>query len=203
MPCPDGTDSLAGASKCSSDLCFPSPFNVKTFHCYTTAGKVGVILSYAASLFSAIFFPFKMRMIYSRRKAKLEAAGIQPTLKHLIFFRTALGRAVSLQPLIASGDRSSSIQDSQAAPVSRSSGAAAAGAVDFEAIKAALAQQSQQYQQLSGSCASNGRLTADLQRELRESNERLHADLSEFKQQQHEAIASLAAQVQLLVSNNA
>ena len=185
-----------------------------------------------------------MRMIYSRRKAKLEAAGIQPTLKHLIFFRTALGRAVSLQPLIAQQDGSSPIQASQYDHLSLNS---AAGAVDFEAINTALAQQSQQYQQLSaemrGSCASNGRLTADLQQELRasygrlhadlqkllqrelsESNERLHAEnvmvhseLSEFKQQQlqqqqqqlqqqqqqHQAIASLAAQVQLLVSNNA
>ncbi len=153
-----------------------------------------------------------MRMIYSRRKAKLEAAGIQPLLKHIIFFRTALGRAVSLQPLIAQQDGSSSlisssIQASQAETSSRSSGAAAAGAVDFEAVKTALAQQSQQYQQLSaevrGSCALNGRLTADLQRELRESSGRFHSELSEFKQQQHEAIASLAAQVQLLVSNNA
>jgi hypothetical protein len=224
---------LAGASKCSSDLCFPSPFNVNTFHCYTTAGKVGVILSYAASLFSAIFFPFKMRMIYSRRKAKLEAAGIQPTLKHIIFFRTALGRAVSLQPLIAQQDGSLSIQASQFEPLSPNSVAASAGAVDFKAIKTALAQQSQQYQQLSaemrGSCASNGRLTADLQQEMRasygrlhvdlqkllqrelsESNERLHTELSELKQQQlqqqqqqHQAVASLAAQVQLLVSHNA
>ncbi len=69
-PCPAGT--LAGASACSSDLCLPSSFNVNTFHCYTTAGKVGVIMSYTATLFSIIFFPFKMRMMYSRRKAKLE-----------------------------------------------------------------------------------------------------------------------------------
>ncbi len=118
---------------------------------------------------------------------------------------------MSLQPLIASRDGTSSIQASQAEPASRSSGAAAAGAVDFEAVKTALAQQSQQYKQ------SNSELRADLQRELRESNGRLHADFSEFKQQQHQlqqkqlqqqqqqhqAIASLAAQVQLLVSNNA
>jgi hypothetical protein len=52
------------------------------------------------SLFSAVFFPFKMRAIYKKRKAKLEAKGIRPTLKHIIFYRTALAGAVSLQPLI-------------------------------------------------------------------------------------------------------
>ena len=89
------------------------------------------------------------------------------------------------------------MQASQAEPPSRSSGAAAAGAMDFEAVKTALAQQSQQTKQ------SNAELRADLQRELRESNGRLHAELSEFKHQQLQAIASLTAQMQLLVSNNA
>jgi hypothetical protein len=56
--------------------------------------------SWCASLFSAVFFPFKMRAIYKKRKAKLEAKGVQPSLKHIIFYRTALARAVSLQPLI-------------------------------------------------------------------------------------------------------
>jgi hypothetical protein len=52
------------------------------------------------SFFSAVFFPFKMRAIYKKRKAKLEAKGVRPTLKHIIFYRSALARAVSLQPLI-------------------------------------------------------------------------------------------------------
>jgi hypothetical protein len=43
-----------------------------------------------------------MRMMYKYRKGKLEAKGIPPTLKHIIFFRSALARAVSLQPLIYS-----------------------------------------------------------------------------------------------------
>ena len=51
-------------------------------------------------MFSAVFFPFKMRAIYKKRKAKLEAKGVRPTLKHIIFYRSALARAVTLQPLI-------------------------------------------------------------------------------------------------------
>jgi hypothetical protein len=58
------------------------------------------VCSWCVSLFSAVFFPFKMRAIYKKRKAKLEAKGVRPTLKHIIFYRTALARAVTLQPLI-------------------------------------------------------------------------------------------------------
>jgi hypothetical protein len=56
------------------------------------------------SLISAVIFPVKMRMIYKYRKGKLEAKGIRPTLRHIIFFRSALARAMSLQPLIRAQD---------------------------------------------------------------------------------------------------
>ena len=99
--CPPGKDSGIGAVECSSP-CIPSPWNVQTFQCYSTEGKVIVVLTWCASLFSAVFFPFKTWSMYKYRRGKLEAKGIRPTLKHLIFFRTALSRAVSLQPLIHS-----------------------------------------------------------------------------------------------------
>jgi hypothetical protein len=56
------------------------------------------------SVISFVIFPFKMRMIYIYRKGKLMAKGIPPTLKNLIFFRSALDRAVSLQPLTHAQD---------------------------------------------------------------------------------------------------
>jgi hypothetical protein len=67
-------------------------------------------------LASAIFFPIKMRMLFNYRKRKLEAKGIQPTLKHIIFFRSALSRAVSLQPLMgpSGGTKSKSVLHLQA-----------------------------------------------------------------------------------------
>ncbi len=148
-----------------------------------------------------------MRTIYNRRKADLVAVGVLPTLKRIVFFRTALGRAVSMQPLIAEQGGGSSfnrLPDSE--PRSQSSRAAVAGAVDFEAIKAALAQQLQKSQQFSADLGemreSNGRLHA----EVSQSNghfSRLHAEFSQFKQQQHQAVASLTAQMQLLCSNDA
>ncbi len=75
---------------------------MQTFQCYSTEGKVVVVLTWCASLFSAVFFPFKMWGMYKYRRGKLVAKGVQPTLKHLIFFRAALSRAVSLQPLVQS-----------------------------------------------------------------------------------------------------
>jgi hypothetical protein len=43
-------------------------------------------------------------MMYMYRKGKLHAKSIRPTLKNIIFFRSALGRAASLQPLIRAQD---------------------------------------------------------------------------------------------------
>jgi len=147
--------------------------------------------------------------MYTRRKAKLLAAGVQPTLKHIIFLRTALGRAVSLQPLITSQGVSSSVQGgsaSESESPSQSSAAAVAGAVHFEAIKSALAQQSQQLNaELREVRESNGRTHADLQR--------VHAeflDIKNFKQQQRDtnhslqqAVAFLTAQMQQRGRNDA
>jgi hypothetical protein len=99
--CPFSVDSGIGAVECSLP-CIPSPWNVNTFQCYSTEGKVIVVLTWCASLFSAVFFPFKVWSAYKYRRGKLEAKGVRPTLKHLIFFHTALARAVSLQPLIGS-----------------------------------------------------------------------------------------------------
>jgi hypothetical protein len=99
--CPQGMQSFAGATSCSPEICIPAPFNFATFNCYSTLSKIGMIVSYILSLISAILFPFKLRTIYLNRKALLEAAGLQPTLKHMIFHKSAIARAVSLQPLVS------------------------------------------------------------------------------------------------------
>ena len=111
-PCPPGEQSGSGSFECSVP-CLPSPFNFQTFSCYSTQSKVLVVCSGCVSLFSAVFFPFKMRAIYKKRKAKLEAKGVRPTLKHIIFYRSALARAVSLQPLIDAQGVSNSESASQ------------------------------------------------------------------------------------------
>jgi hypothetical protein len=61
-----------------------------------------------------------MMMLYTHRKGKLEAKGVRPTLKHIIFFQSAIARAVSLQPLIHSQD------DANFGPMSSPLGGAAA-----------------------------------------------------------------------------
>ena len=99
FPCSPGEQSSPGSSECSAP-CIPSPFNFQTFNCFSTQTKVLVVFSWCATVFSAVFFPFKMWAIYKKRKAKLTARGVPPTLVNIIFYRSALSRAVTLQPLI-------------------------------------------------------------------------------------------------------
>ena len=132
-------------------------------------------------------------MIYTRRKAKLLAAGVQPTLRRIIFLRSAVGRAVPLQRLIESPVNRGSSESKLESPLQSS--AAVAGAVDFEAIRAALAQQlSAEIREVR---ESNGRDIAELQRELlgmrdcNDATQRMHAELLQVQQ----AVASLTAHV--------
>ncbi len=83
------------------------------------------MLSRCVSFFSAFFFPFKMRALYKKRKANLDAKGVRPSLKRIILYRSALARAVSLQPLIdAQG-----VANSESASQPPSSKARASGGV--------------------------------------------------------------------------
>ena len=141
-------------------------------------------------------------MMYTRHKAKLLAAGVPPTLKNIIFLRTALGRAVSLQPLITQQHASSSTPASESESPSQSSAAAAVAAtVDFEAIRAALALQSQHSQKLSAEFREvrelNGRAIADLQREMREANLRTNAELQRELREVRAQLSELKQQQQL------
>jgi hypothetical protein len=147
---------------------------VQTFQCYTTEGKVIVVLTWCASLFSAVFFPFKIWMMYKYRKGKLVAKGVQPTLKRIIFFRTALSRAVSLQPLIrqAGGDDF----EPKPPPPSSSSSSASGGAAASEAVQAAILHQTSQIDAVL-------RMNADLQTKLQEQERKA--------QEQERAIALL------------
>jgi hypothetical protein len=80
--------------------CTPNPFDVQTFSCYSTSGKVAVVFAWLLSIFFVVFLSFKIWVISMERKAKLQEKGIRPTLKRIIFFRSALSSDVSLQPLI-------------------------------------------------------------------------------------------------------
>jgi hypothetical protein len=148
---------------------------VHTFQCYSTEGKVIVVLTWCASLFSAVFFPFKVWSAYKYRRGKLEAKGVRPTLKHLIFFRTALARAVALQPLIGSaggGDFDMKpLQPSSNAPPA--SGGAAAG----EAAHSAILLQTSQLDAVL-------RVNADLQQKLLEQERKVNKLEQEMKYQE-------------------
>ena len=163
---------------CSSP-CIPSPWNVQWFHCYSTEGKVLVVLTWCASLFSAVFFPFKVWAMYKYRRGKLAAKGVKPMLKHLIFFRTALSRAVSLQPLIGSpgGDD----VESKRPPEWSRAPSAAGGAAASEAAHGATFHQTSQIDAVL-------RINADLQQKLLEQEEKT-------KEQEQRVMALLQQQV--------
>ncbi len=123
-----------------------------------------MVLTWCASLFSALFFPFKLWSAYKYRRGKLEAKGVRPTLKHLVFFHTALSRAVSLQPLIDSpggGDF-----EAKPPPPSSKVQSASGGAAAAEAAHSAILLQTSQLDAVL-------RMNADLQQKLLEQERRI------------------------------
>ena len=90
-PCAADTTSSAGAAACSPlPPCVPSAFSVRGFNCYSTLAQVFVILGYVVSVLSSLFSMYKLRMFVRERVQKLQAAGIKPTLKRVVFLERTL-----------------------------------------------------------------------------------------------------------------
>jgi hypothetical protein len=68
----------------------PSAFSVAKFKCYTPEAQVLVICGYILSVLSSLFSMYKFRILVQERVHKLVAAGIKPTLKHVVFLDRAL-----------------------------------------------------------------------------------------------------------------
>jgi hypothetical protein len=138
-------------------------------------GKVIVVLTWCASLFSAVFFPFKLWSAYKYRRGKLEAKGVRPTLKHLIFFRTALARAVSLQPLI--GSAGGGDFDTKPSQPSSNAPSASGGAAAGEAAHSAISLQTSQLDAVL-------RVNADLQQKQLEQERKFKEQEQRNKEQE-------------------
>ena len=67
----------------------PSAFSVAQFKCYTAEAQVLVICGYILSVLSSLFSMYKLRIFVRERVDKLVAAGIKPTLKHVVFLDRA------------------------------------------------------------------------------------------------------------------
>ena len=67
----------------------PSAFNVARFKCFTAEAQVLVICGYSLSVLSSLFSMYKLRIFVRERVDKLVAAGIKPTLKHVVFLDRA------------------------------------------------------------------------------------------------------------------
>jgi hypothetical protein len=101
-PCSDGQTSKAGAATC--DSCAPSAFDPDKFKCFSDLSKAGVIIGYIVSFFSSIFSAYKARIFVRERMQRLQAAGVKPTLKRVVFVERALANH-SKHMLLSLADR--------------------------------------------------------------------------------------------------
>ncbi len=86
--CSDQQTSKAGAATC--DSCVPSAFDPDKFKCYSDLAKAGVIVGYIFTFFSSLFSVYKARVLLRERVQRLQAAGVKPTLKRVVFVERAL-----------------------------------------------------------------------------------------------------------------
>jgi DNA repair exonuclease SbcCD ATPase subunit len=60
------------------------------FKCYSDLAKAFIIIGYIFSFFSFLFSVYKARIVVRERVQRLQAAGIRPTLKRIVFVERAL-----------------------------------------------------------------------------------------------------------------
>jgi hypothetical protein len=88
--CSDGQTSKAGAATCDVVSCVPSAFDADKFKCFSDLAKAAIIIGYIVSLFSSIFSVYKARVFVRERVQRLQAAGVEPTLKRIVFVERTL-----------------------------------------------------------------------------------------------------------------
>jgi hypothetical protein len=87
-PCGVGFKSSANSTEC--DTCVPSLFSPSKFKCYTELEKVLVVSGMIVTVLSSLFSVYKLRIVVDERVQRLQAAGIKPTVKHIVFVERAL-----------------------------------------------------------------------------------------------------------------
>jgi hypothetical protein len=87
-PCGAGFTSSPDSTSC--DTCTPSAFDHAKFKCFSDLAKAGVIIGYISSLLSFLFSVYKARVFVRERVQRLQAAGVRPTLKRIVFVDRAL-----------------------------------------------------------------------------------------------------------------
>lgn len=86
--CPEGYTSHSSAVSC--EKCVPSAFDPKTFSCYTPLQQGWIIFGYVVSALSSLFSLYKLRVFVQERIQKLKEAGINPTLKGIVYLDRTL-----------------------------------------------------------------------------------------------------------------
>ena len=161
----------------------PSAFSVSKFKCYSDLAKAGVIIGYVVSFFSSLFSVYKARVFVRERVQRLQAAGIKPTLKRVVFVERALANH-SKHMLLSLADRAGALGESGPG----SDGAAVDTVRDLQRQVAQMQEQQQQQQHLE---------------ELRQQQQGqqlllLRQDMQQLMQQQRQEILQLTQQLQRL-----
>jgi hypothetical protein len=68
----------------------PSALDPDKFKCFSDLAQAFIIIGYIFSFFSFLFSVYKARVFVRERVQRLQAAGVKPTLKRIVFVERAL-----------------------------------------------------------------------------------------------------------------
>jgi hypothetical protein len=139
-PCGVGFTSLPDSTRCAT--CTPSAFDSAKFKCFSDLSKAGVIIGYISSLLSFLFSVYKARVFVRERVQRLQAAGVNPTLKRIVFVERALANH-SKHMMLSLADRAGALGESGPG----SDGAAVDTVRDLQRQVSQLQEQQQQQQE--------------------------------------------------------
>jgi ATP-dependent Lon protease len=74
----------------------PSAVDPEKFKCYSDLAKAGVITGYIFSCLSSLFSLYKLRVLVRERTQKLKDAGIEPSLRRIVFLERTLANHCKL-----------------------------------------------------------------------------------------------------------
>ena len=89
----------------------PSALDPDKFKCFSDLQQAGIIIGYIFSFLSFLFSVYKARIAVRERVQRLQAAGVKPTLKRIVFVERALANH-SKHMLLPLADRAGGLGES-------------------------------------------------------------------------------------------
>jgi hypothetical protein len=159
----------------------PSAFDPAKFKCFSDLAKAGVIIGYIISFFSFLFSVYKARVFVRERVQRLQAAGVRPTLKRIVFVERALANH-SKHMLLPLADRAGALGESGPG----SDGAAVDTVRDLQRQVAQLQEQQQQQHQLQQQQQQQQELRLEMQQLMQQQQQQQQLQQQQQQQQQQQ-----------------